>query len=184
MVFYTLVISDVVILSVSILSAFFDFKIRRIPNWLIAFGLFCGILLNSMQSASHLAHSMLGILVGIAVLVLPFALGWIGAGDVKFFGVIGAILGVGWLPRVFFYSALVAGLIAVGYMAGGLASFARVKSLWLDLKAAVLSMGSILPNPVCVRTGGTDGSVPWGVAFAGGTIIAYYFDPSGDWAGF
>ncbi len=58
----------------------------------------------------------LGIVVGIAVLILPFALGWIGAGDVKFFGVVGALLGVSWLPRVFFYSALVAGVIAIGYL--------------------------------------------------------------------
>jgi hypothetical protein len=26
--------------------------------------------------------------------------------------------------------------------------------------------------------------VPWGVAFAVGTIIAYYFDDKGTWAGF
>jgi hypothetical protein len=27
-------------------------------------------------------------------------------------------------------------------------------------------------------------SVPWGVAIAAGTIMAYYLDPSGTWAGF
>jgi prepilin peptidase CpaA len=137
-----------------------------------------------MQSADHLIQSVLGLLVGIAVLLVPFALGWIGAGDVKFFGVIGAILGVSWLPRVFFYSALLAGLIAVGYLALGVASVARLKSLWLDLKATILSMGTVLPSPVYARPGAAGGSVPWGVAFAGGTIIAYYLDPSGRWAGF
>jgi prepilin peptidase CpaA len=175
---------DTIILLVTALSAFFDFKIRRIPNWLIVSGLICGVLLNSMQGASQLVQSMLGLLVGIAVLVLPFALGWIGAGDVKFFGVIGAILGVGWLPRVFFYSALVAGIIAIGYLAFGLASFSRAKSLWIEIKTAILSLGNVLPDPVYVRNRGSGGSVPWGVAFAGGTIIAYYIDPSGQWAGF
>ena len=176
--------SDPLILVVSALSAFFDFKLRRIPNWLIAVGLVCGIVLNSMQGTTQLLQSILGFIVGIAVLVVPFALGWIGAGDVKFFGVVGAILGINWLPRVFFYSALVAGLIAIGYLAVGLARLSRLRSFWLDIKTAILSMGNVLPEPVSVRSRESGGSVPWGVAFAGGTIIAYYIDPSGRWAGF
>lgn len=129
-------------------------------------------------------QSLLGFVIGIAALILPFALGWIGAGDVKYFGVVGALLGASWLPRVFFYSAVVAGLIAVGYLAIGLASISRFKSLWLDIKVAILSLGKVLPKPVSVRTGLPGHSVPWGVAFAGGTFIAYYLDPSGHWAGF
>lgn len=166
------------------LSAFFDYKIRRIPNWLIAAGLFCGVTLNAIQGASFLFASIAGFLVGIAVLLLPFALGWIGAGDVKYFGVVGSLLGISWLPRVFFYSALVAGVIAVGYLAAGLASFTRFKAFWVDIKNAVFSLGQVLPDPVYVRSHEGGGSVPWGVAFAAGTIIAYYVDPSGQWAGF
>jgi prepilin peptidase CpaA len=178
-----LVATDAIILLVSGLSAFFDFRIRRIPNWLIASGLVCGVTLNAVQGYSHLVGSILGVTIGIVALILPFAFGWIGAGDVKFFGVIGAVLGVSWLPRVFFYSALVAGIIAVGYLAIGLASFSRLKGFWVDIKAAFLSLGRVMPDPVYIRSRET-GSVPWGVAFAGGTIIAYYIDPTGRWAGF
>ena len=175
---------DASILLVGGLSAFFDFKIRRIPNWLIACGLICGVTLNAVQGSNFLIGSIIGFVVGIAVLVLPFALGWIGAGDVKFFGVVGSLLGVTWLPRVFFYSALVAGVIAVGYLAVGLASVARLRAFWVEIKNAMLSLGQVLPDPVYVRSGDSAGSVPWGVAFAAGTIIAYYLDPSGHWAGF
>jgi prepilin peptidase CpaA len=177
-----LAVTDTAILVISGLSAFFDFKIRRIPNWLIASGLLCGVTLNAIQGYNYLLGSIFGFILGIAVLVLPFALGWIGAGDVKFFGVIGALLGISWLPRVFFYSAIIAGAIAVGYLLFGLASLSRLKGFWLDIKTTVLSLGHMLPDPVYVRTDG--GSVPWGVAFAAGTIIAYYVDPSGQWAGF
>ena len=179
-----LALSDTLIILVSGLSAFFDLWIRKIPNWLIAVGLACGVILNAIQGSGALTQSMLGFLIGIAVLIVPFALGWIGAGDVKFFGVVGALLGVSWLPRVFFYSALVAGTIALGYFAIGLASFSRFKVFWLDIKTAVLSFGHLLPDPVHVRSKESGGSVPWGVAFAAGTIIAYYADPSGHWAGF
>lgn len=184
MAFYTLPAVDTAILLISGLSAFFDFSIRKIPNWLIVLGLLCGVILNAIHGSDRLVSSLLGFLVGIAVLIIPFAFGFIGAGDVKFFGVIGALLGVSWLPRVFFYSALIAGVIAIGYLAIGLASFSRFRTLWPDIKIAVLSFGNVLPDPVYVQNAKKGASVPWGVAFAAGTIIAYYVDPSGQWSGF
>lgn len=174
---------DFAILSVSGLSAFFDCKFRRIPNWLILFGAACGVTLNALQSAGLLVQSLLGFIVGVAVLLVPFAMGWIGAGDVKFFGVAGSLLGVSWLPRVFFYSAIAAGVIAVVYLAVGGGRFTLFKQTVADLKIAVLSMGQVLPEPVQKRSK-EQGSVPWGVAFAVGMIIAYYIDPSGQFAGF
>jgi prepilin peptidase CpaA len=179
-----LLASDAVIILVSCLSAFFDLTIRRIPNWLIVCGLLCGVILNAIQGFNFLIGSIVGFLVGVAVLVLPFALGWIGAGDVKFFGVVGALLGVAWLPRVFFYSALVAGAIAVAYLVAGLASVARLRVVWTDIKNVVFSYGHVLPDPVYARNSHGGASVPWGVAFAAGMIIAYYIDPTGRWAGF
>ena len=132
----------------------------------------------------QLFQSFLGLIIGILVLLIPFALGWIGAGDVKFFGVLGALTGVAKLPRIFFYSALVAGVIALGYLIFGLSKSTRFRELWADTKIAILSLGQVLPAPVRQRTRDRDNSVPWGVAFAVGTIIAYYIDESGRWAGF
>ena len=129
-------------------------------------------------------QSLAGLIVGIIVLIVPFALGWIGAGDVKFFGVVGAILGISWLPRIFFYSALVAGLIAALYLATGFSRWGGLRELWTDLKLGLVSLGHVMPEPVAVRSQGRGSSVPWGVAFAIGTIIAYYFDHTGQWAGF
>jgi prepilin peptidase CpaA len=175
---------DAVIVIVSGLSAFFDLRIRKIPNWLIATGLLLGMILNALRGTHDFVQSLVGFVAGIAALMVPFALGWVGAGDVKFFGVVGALLGASWLPRVFFYSALAAGLIAFAYLAIGMVQPSRFKEIWLDIKTLILSMGRVLPEPVHVRTMQSGGSVPWGVAFAAGTIIAYYLDPTGRWAGF
>ena len=177
-------ILDTLVVLISSLSAFFDLKIRKIPNWLVLVGATSGIALNGFQGLNPLYQSIAGLVAGITVLLLPFALGWIGAGDVKFFGVVGALLGVSWLPRIFFYSALVAGMIAVVYVVVGSTRLAGINELWTDLKLAVLSLGQIIPDPIHKRSEGRGRSVPWGVAFALGTIIAYYFDHMGQWAGF
>lgn len=175
---------DTAIVSVSGLSAFFDYKYRRIPNWLVVVGFFCGLILNTLRHPSFFIDSLLGFAVGIGVLFLPFALGWIGAGDVKLFAVVGALLGVSWLPRVFFYASVAAGVIALSDMLRGASRVRSFRQTWIDLKLFVSSLGRVLPEPVRKRSGEQGGSVPWGVAFAVGTMIAYFFDPSGRWAGF
>jgi len=179
-----LTILDTLVVLISSLSAFFDLKIRKIPNWLVLVGATSGIALNGFHGLNSLYQSIAGLVAGITVLLLPFALGWIGAGDVKFFGVVGALLGVSWLPRIFFYSALVAGMIAVVYVVVGSTRLAGINELWTDLKLAVLSLGHVIPDPIHMRSAERGRSVPWGVAFAIGTIIAYYFDHMGQWAGF
>jgi len=140
--------------------------------------------MNAFQGRQVFLQSLLGLVVGIAVLVLPFAMGWIGAGDVKFFGVTGALFGILFLPRIFFYSAIVAGLIAGASVLSGKIRIFSFKQIWLDVKIAIMSIGNVLPEPVRNRVLRRDESIPWGVAFAAGALIAYYIDPMGHWAGF
>jgi Flp pilus assembly protein protease CpaA len=177
---------DFSIILVTVLSVFFDLTVRKIPNWIIAFGLAGGLLLNAFQGFAQFSHSLLGFIVGIAVFIVPFALGWMGAGDVKYFGVVGALLGVGWLPRILFYSILTAGVLAVGYVVIGRYSSGSglFGDMWRDWKLAVLSRGRLLPDAISKRTAKGADSVPWGVAIGAGTLVAYYVDPTGRWAGF
>jgi len=169
---------------VTVLSVFFDLTARRIPNWIIAFGLLGGLLLNASQGFAQFSHSLLGFIGGIALFIVPFALGWMGAGDVKYFGVVGALLGIEWLPRVLFYSILAAGVFAVGYVAIGRFNSGFFKDAWVDCKLAVFSFGRVLPDSVGKRTAKDADSVPWGVAIGAATLVAYYFESTGRWAGF
>jgi prepilin peptidase CpaA len=175
---------DIAIVLIGSLSAFFDITMRRIPNWLILIGVASGLTIAAFHGGQVFLQSFLGLIIGIAILVLPFAMGWIGAGDVKFFGVTGALLGVLLLPRIFFYSAFVAGFIALGSFLTGRIRFFSFKEFWFDVKIAIVSGGNVVPESVRCRVAHRDESIPWGVAFAVGSLIAYYVDPKGEWAGF
>ena len=59
-----------------------------------------------------------------------------------------------------------------------------LKDAWTDCKLAILSFGRMLPDSIGKRTAKGADSVPWGVAIGAGTLVAYYFDPTGRWAGF
>jgi prepilin peptidase CpaA len=165
-----------------IAAGFFDIKERRIPNWVILLGLVAGLVLGSFQGSTQLLISVAGFVAGIAALLIPFAFGWMGAGDVKLFAAVGALLGYSWLPRVFFYSCVVAGGIALLALGLGYARQVSFKNTWTDCKFMFLTMRIGLPRSIRVDSGAY--SVPWGVAIGAGTIMAYYFDPTGTWAGF
>jgi prepilin peptidase CpaA len=162
----------------------FDLVERRIPNWLVLSGLVGSMGFGAWRGSGELLECLLGFGVGIALFFVPFALGWTGAGDLKMFGTVGAILGIRFVPRVFFYTALcglVLGLIAVAFNRGKLNSF---KPLWNDLKIWIISRGAVAPATVGTRAAKGQPAVPYGVAIAIGTLITYYLDPRGEWAGF
>ena len=164
------------------LGGLFDIRERRIPNWVVLFGLTGGIALSGFQGSTQLIFSIVGFFAGILALMIPFAFGWMGAGDVKFFAAMGALLGYKPLPRVFFYSCIVAGIIALVAMALGQARQISFRNFWIDCKFMFLSLPAGLPSST-PRDSGVY-SVPWGVAIGAGTIMAYYVDPSGTWVGF
>jgi prepilin peptidase CpaA len=173
---------NLTLFAVIIVAGVFDIKERRIPNWIILFGLIGGVVLGALQGSTHLIPSVAGFCLGIVALLIPFAFSWMGAGDVKLFAAVGALLGYTWLPRVFFYSCLIAGVMALLALAVGHARQMSFKHFWTDYKFMFLTMRTGLPKRTPLQSGAY--SVPWGVAIGAGTIMAYYIDPTGTWAGF
>ena len=178
---------DVWILIITTVAAFFDISVKKIPNWLILFALSGALLLNALHGASQLYNSIIGLVLGIGIFFIPFAMGWVGAGDVKYLGVVGSIVGFHLLPRVLFYSILIAGLLALGFLIYNrvaLRGESFLRNAWLDCKLAALSLGRMLPASVNARASTGSHTIPWGVAIGAGTILAHYVDPNGEWAGF
>lgn len=100
------------------IAAFTDFREHRIYNKLLvpAFGL--AILLQIyFQGWIGLQQSLFGALIGFLILLIPYLLGGMGAGDVKLLAVIGAFGGAAFVLTSFLYGALVGGIISVGLLA-------------------------------------------------------------------
>jgi Flp pilus assembly protein protease CpaA len=54
----------------------------------------------------------------------------------------------------------------------------------LDMKMFVTSRGTVLPASVSERDANGAHTIPYGVAISLGTLLAFYGDPHGYWAGF
>jgi prepilin peptidase CpaA len=71
-----------------------DVRTRRIPNVVSGTAMLAGVMLNTVYSGgAGLFDSLAGLLTAIAVLLVPFAFGGVGGGDVKMMGALGALLG-------------------------------------------------------------------------------------------
>lgn len=163
-------------------ASFFDIRERRIPNRIIICALGAAAVLGACQGFDSFLAAFAGFGIGVAALLCPFAFGWMGAGDVKLFAAIGALVGYAVLPRVFFYSCIAAGVIALCSLAIEYAKIFSSGGFWIDCKLALLTRGRLFRTSLPMSPGTR--SVPWGVAMGAGTIMAYYVDGAGKWAGF
>ena len=108
-----LTLKSAVVVSVGILACVTDLRSRRIPN-VLTFGAAAAALVYGAVVGGWpgVASAALGWVVGAAAFFIPFALGGLGAGDVKLLAAMGAWLG----PVGAFWLALYTG-VAGGVMA-------------------------------------------------------------------
>jgi prepilin peptidase CpaA len=123
-----------------VVGATTDVRSRRIPNVLTIGGALLGALLNAaLFGAKGAEDSVLGWLLGCALLLLPFLQRAIGAGDVKLLAAVGAWGGTGLVVRTLLLGALAGGVIALAYLV-----ISGYAGLWLGRKARGLRLQLLL----------------------------------------
>jgi prepilin peptidase CpaA len=91
-----------------------DLRSRRIPNVLTFGGTAAALVFHTMGSGGEgLLQASGGWIVGAAMLFFPFALGGLGAGDVKLLAALGAWLGPRDAAWVGLYAGIVGGALAI-----------------------------------------------------------------------
>jgi prepilin peptidase CpaA len=104
-------------LGLSLWMAWEDLRARRLPNYLTLGTALVGL---AFQFASHgwpgLFAGLQGLGLGFGLLIIPYGLGGMGAGDVKALAALGAWLGPAQTLALFVYMALAGGLLGLGLL--------------------------------------------------------------------
>jgi prepilin peptidase CpaA len=153
-------------------AALWDWRSRRIPNWLTVPGLLYGVAAHTVLKGWHgTLFSLEG--AGLAlVLLLPLVLlRALGAGDWKLMGVVGAFLG--WQLFLF---VLVGSFFASGIMAAfQVYRFGRImetlRNMW-TLVRGFIAFG-LKKNPQISLDNPRLLKVPFGVAVAAATVVCF-----------
>jgi prepilin peptidase CpaA len=106
--------TDVCALGLLGLSAYWDIRFRKIPNWATLPGIVLGLGLNGIVSGwGGMKASSLGFLIGFGALLVLFILSWMGGGDVKLMAAVGALKGYPFVVSALFYSLIVGVVLGV-----------------------------------------------------------------------
>jgi len=149
--------------SLALIAAGTDLWSRRIPNLLVLAGLFAGLFLGAFTNGiDGLVYSLIGAFAGLSLLLLPYIMGGMGAGDVKLMMALGAIMGPISVFWVFIYACLAGGIMAM---------FTLILSgRWRLLVADwLLPLGIVVSYPSF--SGVKSLAIPYGVAIAAGVIV-------------
>ena len=107
-------VAQMVSLGLAIVACGWDLKTRRIPQVLTLGGALAGFAFHCTVGGPGAGFgSAVGWVVGIAIFFVPFALGGLGAGDVKLLGAIGAWLGPMNAVWVGLYAGAAGGVLAI-----------------------------------------------------------------------
>lgn len=162
-----------VVLALAGLAAIIDLRDRRIPNWLTFGAAAAGLAFNLWTSGfPGLLAGAGGWLTGVVIFFLPFALGGLGAGDVKLVAGLGAWLG--WQETVWlalYTGAAGAVLALIVSLASGYIRQA-VSNIWLLLMH--WRVAGIRPLPEMTIHHGSGPKLAYGVAILAGAMVTVW----------
>jgi prepilin peptidase CpaA len=130
----------VVVLLASAVAALTDVWRFKVYNLLTFPVLAAGIIYHAIVGGwSGLGGSVAGAVFGLIVFLVPYMMGGMGAGDVKFVAALGAWLGVKLLAVVVFFGCMATGIYAMSlvYRTGGF------RQLWLNLQVTIMRCATV-----------------------------------------
>lgn len=90
-----------------LIAGCYDVRWRRIPNLLVLVGLATAVIWQAVTGGSAgLLFALKGWVLGMALLMIPFVMRGMGAGDVKLLGVVGALQGWVFVVNTFLWMAV------------------------------------------------------------------------------
>jgi prepilin peptidase CpaA len=165
---------DYLLWIVLIIALITDIRSRRILNVVTLPAILAGLIYHSIINGwSGLMMSGGGFLVGLGLLLIPFAMGGMGAGDVKLLAAVGSLKGAAFVFQAFLYTAIIGGIIAILLLAWHKELGEYIRRL--AYSTIIKDFKSFSPTE---RIGMSRAVFPYGVAIVLGSLSAYI------WSGF
>jgi prepilin peptidase CpaA len=151
------------------ISALSDVRTNKIPNIVtIPFALFAIVFFFYSNGLDGFLFSMAGLATGMGLLLIPYMMGGMGAGDVKLMGAVGSFLGAKATFAAFILTALSGGIYSIALMLihrGTFKGFFKEKLLALSVMVTLKRY-----IPIQTEISGQKPRLKYAVAIAFGTI--------------
>jgi prepilin peptidase CpaA len=164
-------------IAISLVAAVTDIRSRSIPNWLTYSAMLLGVgHYTLVDGAPGFFFGAGGLFLGLALLIVFYIAGGMGAGDVKLMGAVGALLGPKGVFVAFIFTALAGGIYAIAllllrFRVGG--TLIRLGTMFSSLRCG---------TSLAASSAGRNGKITvlnYGVAIALGVILAVFWNGYG-----
>jgi prepilin peptidase CpaA len=164
--------------SVLVGSAVLDLRLRKIPNLITYPTMAVAIIYHSLiNGLDGLVFSTAGLALGIALFVIPYIKGGMGAGDTKLMGAVGAVLGARGVLLASLFTILVGGVYALILLLTNLQySKSFITRHATTLKTLIFTRQFI---PITTTEKNKEPKLCFGLAIALGTSLYIYLELSG-----
>ena len=176
--------SIIFLAGVLIAAAVNDLRFQKIPNLLTYPAMGIALVYHFIMSGPDgLLFSAGGLALGIAVLILPYLMGGMGAGDAKLMGAVGAVLGARGVLIAFLFTAILGGVYALI-----LVLIKRQHFKGFFTRQAAILKTFMFTGQFILITGNEDQKKPrlekkprlcYGIAIALGTLFSVFLEFSG-----
>ncbi len=166
-------LKDIILVILLAVCLYTDLRFKKIYNVVLVPVAIFAIVAAFYSGSGAGIESVKGLLLGIGLMLIPFALGGMGAGDVKLMGVVGALKGPQFVFTAFLAAAIAGGIMAlIAMLRAG-----RLKQGLLSVWYSFLSLIGIIPkiNLLGTLDDAHEGwSIPYGAAITIGTLASYF----------
>ncbi len=167
---------DCLLIALIVICVITDLRERKIYNKVLLPFLLAGLVLNSVTGGfSGLTFALAGTAVGFSILLIPYLLGGMGAGDVKLLAVVGGLKGAAFVLTAAVYMALAGGIMAVIILVFRKGAINRLKQIGMFLGG----LRSGMKVPLGLDKDVLNTTYPYGVAIAIGALAAIVFPAGG-----
>jgi prepilin peptidase CpaA len=159
------------LLPLALVITYYDVRYRRIPNSFVLATLLTGLAVNATGGGlSGALTSLGGCALAFVLMFILHVFGAMGAGDVKLFAAIGAVLGSSLVLPTFFIVILMGGVL-------GVVTMFRTGTVRSTLQNIMMLLVGLLPGWKMPRLAvPTDRrkTIPYGVAITFGSLISLF----------
>jgi prepilin peptidase CpaA len=160
---------NLALMIVLVICVYTDVRERKIYNKVLFPSLLFAIIFHSFSDGlSGLSFSIFGCLVGFSILLIPYFMGGMGAGDVKLLAVIGSFKGLEFVLNSAIYMALLGGLMALFVLLFHKGILARLKTMFYS----IFGLKHGIRVPLFLTKESMKTTYPYGVPIAGGACIS------------
>ncbi len=157
------------LIPLAIIIAYYDVRYRRIPNPFVLATFFSGIAINAVFGGlSGVFASLAGFVLAFVLMFILHVFGAMGAGDVKLFAAIGAVMGAHLVLPTFLVVILTGGLLAI-------ISIIRAGAVVTTMHRVLQILVGLLPGwemPRFAVPADRRSTIPYGVAITIGSLIS------------